>query len=106
MTYREIMDIIEDKFGISEFAYHDFGIPGKTSGHVFVDEIGECIEVEQEGGEDRGSNWYSIKYFPDHDVYIKVAGYYTSYEGTDFYGGFEECCSEVRPKEKTIIVYE
>lgn len=27
------------------------------------------------------------------------------YNGTDFYGGWESCCSQVTPKEKTIIVY-
>ena len=62
-------------------------------------------EVEQYGGEDQGSTWYSVKYFPDHDVYIRVDGYYSSYNGTDF-NGWDDDCKEVRPKQKTITVYE
>lgn len=65
--------------------------------------IGEWEEVEQVGGEGEGDIWYSVKYFKDHDVYIKTTGFYSSYEGTEFYDGYGE---EVRPKEKTITVYE
>lgn len=65
--------------------------------------IGEWEEVEQVGGEGEGDTWYSVKYFKDHDVYIKTTGFYSSYEGTEFYDGYGE---EVRPKEKTITVYE
>ncbi len=63
-------------------------------------------EIHRQGGEDEGSHWESVKYFPDHDIYIKVTGYYQSYSGTEFYGDYKDCCSEVRPKEKLIIVYE
>jgi len=65
--------------------------------------LGEVVEVEQFGGEGMGDDWYSVKYFKGHDVYIKVSGSYTSYSGTDFYEGFGV---EVRPQEKTITVYE
>jgi len=62
-------------------------------------------EVEQVGGEGQGDTWYSVKYFPDHDVYINVSGYYSSYNGTDF-NDWDDACSEVKPIEKTITVYE
>lgn len=62
-------------------------------------------EVDQYGGEGQGDTWYSIKYFPDHDVYIQVNGWYQSYNGTEFYDGWG-CCKEVKPKQKTITVYE
>lgn len=62
-------------------------------------------EVEQYGGEGQGDNWYSVKYFPDHDVYIRVDGFYQSDYGTDFYEGWG-CCSEVKKIQKTITVYE
>ena len=62
-------------------------------------------EVDQEGGEDEGSHWHSVKYFKDHDVYIKVTGWYSSYHGTDF-EDWDEACDEVRPQQKTITVYE
>ena len=62
-------------------------------------------EVDQYGGEGEGDTWYSIKYFPDHDVYIKVSGWYQSYDGTNF-SSWDSACSEVKPSQKTITVYE
>lgn len=62
-------------------------------------------EVDQYGGEGQGDTWYSIKYFKDHNVYIKVTGYYQSYNGTEFYDGWDSC-KEVLPRQKTITVYE
>ena len=44
---------------------------------------------------------YCIK---DHDIYIKVTGYYSSYNGTDFDSGWD-CCTEVRPAKKEVTVY-
>ena len=66
--------------------------------------FGKMVEVDSYGGEGQGDTWYSVKHFVDHDVYIRVNGYYTSYEGTSFDGGWA-CCSEVKPVEKTITVY-
>ncbi len=62
-------------------------------------------EVEQYGGEGQGDTWYSVKYFKDHDVYIKVTGYYQSYNGTEFYDGWG-CCSQVKPVDKVVTFYE
>jgi hypothetical protein len=48
-----------------------------------------------------GSNYSVVYYFPVYDLYIKFVGSYSSYRGA--------ICSnfmEVKPKEKTIIVYE
>jgi hypothetical protein len=61
-------------------------------------------EVDSYGGEGQGETWYSVKYFRDYDVYIKVDGYYTSYNGVEFDRGWDSC-KEVRPKQKTITVY-
>jgi len=61
-------------------------------------------EIEQYGGEDKGSVWYSVKYFPDHDVYLKVDGWYSSYTGAEFNGWND--VYEVKPIQKTITVYE
>lgn len=66
--------------------------------------IGEIQEVEQHGGEDEGSNWYSIKYFPKHDVYMKVSGWYQSHYGTDF-EDWNNACSEVKPNQQVITIY-
>lgn len=46
---------------------------------------------------------YLVVHFTDHDVYLKITGWYSSYNGYNFSDGeFQEC----RPKEKTIIIYE
>lgn len=106
MDYLEILKVLQDTTdGVSAFAYGDFGSPTGRYEVTYVEGVGACEEVAQKGGEDEGSEWYSVKYFPDHDVYIKVEGYYSSYNGTDFYNGWGNC-KEVRPKEKVIIVYE
>ena len=64
--------------------------------------LGEVEEVIQVGGESQGTTWYSVKYFKDHDVYIRIDGHYTSYNGADFYEGYGR---EVVPTEKTIVVW-
>lgn len=95
LTFKEILSKVEAHYReVEEFAFdHSDDIEG----------VGAMEEICQRGGEGMGDDWYAIKHFPDHDVYIKVSGYYSSYEGTDF-GGWD-CCTEVRPREKTITVY-
>ena len=107
MNYGEIIDILREEGTAYELGYNEIGYnTGRTvngSYARFVKGVGEYIEVDKYGGEGQGDTWYSIKYFPDHDIYIKVEGYYSSYEGTSIEGW--HCCTEVRPQEKTIIVY-
>ena len=62
-------------------------------------------EVDSYGGEGQGETWYIVYYFPAHELHIRVNGYYQSYNGTEFYGGWD-CCKEVKPVQKTITVYE
>jgi hypothetical protein len=113
MNFEQIMSILKDKIeNIAEFAYQDFGekmYPDAKYGTadyetVILPELGEIKEVHQVGGEGEGNYWCSVKYFVEHDIYILVEGSYSSYEGTDFYDGWD-CCKEVRPQEKTITVY-
>jgi hypothetical protein len=113
MNFKQIMDVLKDKIeSVHEFAYGDFGermYPDAKYGTPEYEsrtlpELGEIKEVEQVGGEGEGDHWHSVKYFVEHDIYIYVKGWYSSYNGTDFYDGWD-CCSEVRPQEKTITVY-
>lgn len=98
LTYEQIIEVLKEKIeSVHDFAHEDYDYEELG--------LGEVEEVDQQGGENEGSHWHSVKYFKDHDVYIRVDGYYSSYEGTDFYDGWD-CCSNVRPKEKTITVYE
>jgi hypothetical protein len=65
--------------------------------------IGEWEEISQTGGEGQGDYWDTIKYFKNHDIYIRTIGHYQSHDGVQFY---EEYGEEVKPKQKTITVYE
>lgn len=94
-TAQEILEVIKANMDESDFAYGDFNSVELG--------LGECEEIAQYGGEGKGDAWYSVKYFKDHNVYIRIDGCYTSYDGTDFYDGYG---TEVFPKEKTITVYE
>jgi hypothetical protein len=83
------------------------GVDWEAISKLWLDSIGlgEYEEVDQYGGEGKGDTWYSVKYFKQHDVYIRVDGYYQSYDGVDFYNGWESC-KEVKPVTKTITAYE
>ena len=96
-SYDEILEVLKEKiYSVSDFADEDYDKEDLG--------LGEIVEVHQEGGEEQGSHWESVKHFKDHDVYIKVTGYYSSYNGTAF-GGWGDC-SHVTPQEKVITVYE
>jgi hypothetical protein len=98
MTYEEIIDNLKVYFeDVSDFA-HETNTDDTDGCPIFT-------EVHSEGGEGRGEHWVRVKHFPKYDIYIQIVGYYTSYNGTDFYDGWG-CCSQVIPKEKTITVYE
>jgi hypothetical protein len=67
--------------------------------------LGPIENVDRKGGEGEGEEWYVVFYFPKHNVYLKCNGYYQSYHGTEFYGGWNDCF-EVIPKQVEITVYE
>lgn len=99
LTGQEIIEKFKEIVDVEEFAYY-------TKNDEVTDKagIGEFDQVAQYGGEGQGDTWWSVKYFKDHDVYLKVVGYYASHNGTDFEGW--ESVSIVTPKEKTVTVYE
>lgn len=97
-TYEQIISVLKEKLDdVSSFAYQDYD--SQELG------LGEVKQIEQHGGEEQGSDWYSVQHFIDHDIYIKVSGYYSSYEGTDFSDGWDSC-EQVTPQQRTITVYE
>lgn len=61
--------------------------------------------IKQHGGTDAGNEWYIIKYFPDHDLYIRLNGNYSSYDGV-FFNNYNCGYAIVVPVEKTITEYE
>lgn len=59
--------------------------------------------VDQQGGEGEGDDAHIVVHFPNRNLYVKLEGYYASYSGFEWdYGNYYE----VKPKEKTITVYE
>ena len=60
-------------------------------------------EVDRYGGEDQGSDYWSVYSFTDgmQVVFIQFQGWYASYEGSTYDEFFE-----VNPVEKTITVFE
>ena len=98
MNFEEIItELKKQEISVEDFAY--------GNRNVTYDVIGECEEIDSYGGEGEGSDWWRIKFFPEHKVYIKVFGYYSSYNGTDF-EGWDDSTKEVVPQQKTITVYE
>jgi len=72
--------------------------------HHMVKSLGDFIEV---AGDDAGREGYDdvqiwrVYHFTDHDVLIKVVGWWSSTSGSKF-----EKMQEVFPTTKTITVYE
>lgn len=60
-------------------------------------------QVDRYGGEDQGSDYWSVYSFSDgmQVVFIQFQGWYASYEGSTYEEFFE-----VVPVEKTITVFE
>lgn len=83
----------------------DYTISGLYSNLTGVVGLGSCENVSHYGGEGMGDIYYDIYYFHEYDLYVKVSGFYTSYDGVDYYD-FESSISIVRPKEQTVTVYE
>jgi len=122
-SFSEIIEKIKEVYSdVSEFAYNDsysVKIPEdfepenkeyklretRLDNYLTHIGVGKFREVDQYGGEGQGEDWWTVHYFEDHDIYIRVDGFYQSYNGTEFYDGWD-CCKEVRPKEKTITIYE
>lgn len=101
MTYKEILKILQANIdSVDNFAHEDYEKDELSK------ILGEFNEIEQCGGEGQGDEWYSVKYFEDHDVYIRVDGWYSSYNGVDFSGDWDSCCKEVRPIERMVTFYE
>lgn len=102
LTAKEIIKRLKEYYDKQGYSIYDFAFASSLD---YIIGVGIMEEVYQYGGEGQGDRWESIKYFRDHDVYLKVRGFYQSYSGTDFPEEWDGVF-EVRPKEKTITVYE
>ena len=94
-----VKELRDNDISPCDFAHGDF------DPLVVLNQLGTIKEVDQYGGEGMGDTWYSVKHFVNYDTYVKINGFYSSYDGVDF-GNYEQCMRIVTPKEKTITVYE
>jgi len=67
---------------------------------VKLEDFGPFKEVDSSGSHEN-EDWWGVFYFERHDVFIRISGYYTSYNGI----AADTIGPEVFPKEKTITVY-
>lgn len=66
--------------------------------------IGSIKLVDSYGGEGEGERYYKVFHFEKHDIYIKFEGFYTSYDGVNYFE--TRIGKEVFPAQKTITVYD
>jgi len=101
MTYKEINDKLKELSGSVNEAREILEYPDEETEKIF----GKIESIDSYGGEGQGETYYNIFFFPEHDVYLRIDGFYSSYEGVDYIEGWDSI-SQVKPKQKTITVYE
>jgi len=82
------------------------GISNEDLGRQDVDweetGLGTVALAEEHGGyEGQGEDCHKVYYFKDHEVYLRIDGFYASYEGSEW----DNDPYEVRPQQKQITVY-
>ena len=111
LTAKEILDKLSEWEEVNVDEADERGIP-EMSESLFAhcdmpnplpEGVGKWKEMEKHGGKGEGNEWHSVKYFIEHDIYIKTTGFYQSHHGTDFDYGYGE---EVKPVEKKVTVFE
>lgn len=83
--------------GLQEFAdnYHD----------TLPNGIGSYEQVYS-SGHYNDNNWIGVMYFDDHDIYLQIETWYTSYGGLNFDNYGWNDIVQVYPYEKTITDYK
>lgn len=97
LVYNKIIDVLKLKLEVSEFA-NEYWQEEELG-------LGEIQEVQRYGGEGKGELWYVVYYFVKYNVYIRIDGFYSSYNGVDF-GDWDEACKEVKPEVRQVTFYE
>ena len=97
LTGDQILELIEEK----KISWDNLG-EGCVDFSEYSSKFGNVKTVDKYGGEGMGEKYYHVYHFVDHDVYIRINGYYQSYNGACF----EIAPYEVKPIERTVIFYE
>ena len=114
MEFKEIKQLLEE-FGVKSYMENieDCTLEWfkkNNDGHncygeeiELLSKIGNGEIVHEKGGyEGEGEEVIRVIFLKDHNIYFKIGGFYSSYNGTDW----ESTISQVTPKEKTITVFE
>ena len=65
MNFKEIKEIL-DNAGVTREQFSDEDFSSEELG------LGVCEEVDQVGGEGEGDHYHTVKWFKDHNIYIKI----------------------------------
>lgn len=97
MNFQEIVSVLAD----NEISKKDFA-DGYMSGIISI--VGPIIKMKEEIPQEYGGGeYYVIWQFADHGVFIKLRGWYSSYNDIDF-DGYEY--EQVEPKTRIITYFE
>lgn len=99
MALKETLErIIEQLSDYDKEAFMD----GYGPEELFDNELINVNEVARYGGEDQGSEYWSVYSFSkgSEQFFVKFYGWYASHNGSEYQG-----YKFVTPKEETIIVY-
>lgn len=96
MNFKEILAQLKE-LGYNE---EDIGVGLPPS----LEKIGKIELKEDVGGEGEGDHRHVVYYLEDHDVFIRLNGYYTSYDGTTWDNISD--LHEVFPQQRVITVFE
>ncbi len=92
--YQSDLDLLGDEYDYGKA----FSVNGNDPGHEFVNLVEEGSEPTGHEGE---SNIFRIYYIPSYELYIKVLGFYSSYENTSWNS---MCFVKKVTKQRTVYV--
>jgi hypothetical protein len=99
MEFKQVLELLPSIGSIDDFGYGEID----TEKDYF--ELGKIEEIDNYGGEGMGDEYWRVYYLSKYDMYIKVEGYYQSYDGASFPLTFRAAFSQVYPKEVTKTIY-
>tara|TARA_R110000737_G_scaffold351646_1_gene394525 strand:- start:425 stop:760 length:336 start_codon:yes stop_codon:yes gene_type:complete len=108
LTGNEIIAILEDNISTTRFAEQEYKVYGEEVFDPIKLGLGEIKSISSQAG-DIGNTSYAheVFLFVDHDVHIKLKGWYSSYSGTTEWDEDADAeYSVVEPRQKTITIWE
>lgn len=103
MNFQEIKNELSKKDFDATKIDDRFPYKGRSGVVDGLEHLGTVECVDEYGGEGQGDDYWRVWKFVDHNVFIKIDGRYSSYDGVDFY---DSEVTEVQPVTKQVIVYE